>query len=242
MGMTFPMLFVPMSIIGSISMVLIPSISSMMSKNDYSTIEKNITRSIEVTIFISMIFIPLYLSVGDLIGIVLFDNELSGLLLQLAAVCVLPISLCNLTGSMLNALNLEVKSFVNYIFGSIVLFLSLIIFTPIIGVNSIIVAFFLSMTTITLLNLKKIRKVVPHFKFNLLKISAKYGLISAPTSIIGHFVSNICLHFFNPFFSAVAGGGVAIIISFILIKIFNIYDFNDIKDLILKKKRKKSTN
>ena len=105
MGMTFPMLFVPMSIIGSISMVLIPSISSMMSKKQYNTIQDNVTKSIDVSVFISMLFIPLYLSVGDLIGLVLYDNALSGVLLQLSAVCVLPITLCNLTGSILNALN-----------------------------------------------------------------------------------------------------------------------------------------
>lgn len=180
MGMTFPMLFVPMTVIGSISMVLIPSISSMLSKKDYTSIEKNINSAINVSTFISMIFIPLYLSVGDLIGIVLFDNVLSGVLLQLAAVCVLPISMCNLTGSMLNALNLETKSFVNYILGSIVLFVSLIALTPIIGVNSVIVSFFLSMTTISLLNIKKIKKAVPNLELNLITTSFKYSLIIAP--------------------------------------------------------------
>jgi len=37
MGMTFPMLFAPLALVGSISMVLIPSISSLMQKNDYKT-------------------------------------------------------------------------------------------------------------------------------------------------------------------------------------------------------------
>ena len=238
MGMTFPMLFVPMALVGSISMVLIPSISSMMSKNDYSSIETNISNSINVSIFISMIFIPLYLSVGNLIGIVLYDNVLSGVLLQLAAVCVLPITMCNLTGSILNALNLEVKSFVNYIVGSLVLFASLIIFTPLIGINSIIVSFFLSMTLITLLNIRKIKKVVPNLSVNLIGTSFKYSLIIAPSSILGHFVSNICLHTFNNFFSAVIGGVTAIICVLILSKVFNLFDWKIIISLLQKKKKK----
>ena len=237
MGMTFPMLFVPMSVIGSISMVLIPSISSMMSKKDFSTIENNITQSLEVSIFISMLFIPLYLAVGDLIGIVLFNNTLSGTLLQLAAVCVLPITLCNLTGSMLNALNLEIKSFVNYIVGSVVLFMSLIIFTPLVGINSIIISFFLSMSTISLLNLNKIKKVLPNFKFNLLKTSAKYLMLALPCGLLGHFVSNICLHFLNNFFSAVVGGSVSLICIIILTNSFRLYNITEIFKLI-KKKRK----
>ena len=237
MGMTFPMLFVPMAIIGSISMVLIPSISSMMTKNQYDSIQENVTKSLDVSIFISMIFIPLYLSVGDLIGIVLYDNSLSGVLLQLSAICVLPITLCNLTGSILNALNKEVKSFFNYIIGSVVLFVSLIAFTPLVGINSIIISFFLSMLTITTLNIRMIKKSVPNIKFNLFNLTFKYALIIIPTSLLGHFVSNICLNFFNNFISACIGGGISILFTLLLSKTFNLYDISKLIGLI-KKKRK----
>lgn len=239
MGMTFPMLFVPMALIGSISMVLIPSISSMMTKNQYESIQNNVTKSLDVSIFISMIFIPLYLSVGDLIGIILYDNTLSGILLQLSAVCVLPITLCNLTGSILNALNMELKSFLNYIFGSIVLFVSLIIFTPLVGINSIIIAFFLSMLMITMLNIRMIKKVVPNLKFNLFNLILKYALIIIPTSFLGHFVSNICLHVFNYFLSACIGGGISVVATLILSKMFNLYDISKLINLI--NKRHKNT-
>lgn len=237
MGMTFPMLFVPMAIIGSISMVLIPSISSMMTKNQYDSIQENVTKSLDVSIFISMIFIPLYLSVGDLIGIVLYDNSLSGVLLQLSAICVLPITLCNLTGSILNALNKEVKSFFNYIIGSVVLFVSLIAFTPLVGINSIIISFFLSMLTITTLNIRMIKKSVPNIKFNLFNLTFKYALIIIPTSLLGHFVSNICLNFFNNFISSCIGGGISILFTLLLSKTFNLYDISKLIGLI-KKKRK----
>ena len=240
MGMTFPMLFVPMTVIGSISMVLIPSISSLLSKKDYSSIEKNITSSINISVFISMIFIPLYLSVGDLIGIVLFDNIFSGVLLQLSAVCVLPITMCNLTGSILNALNLETKSFINYIIGSSVLFVTLIGLTPLIGVNSVIVSFFLSMTVISLLNLRKIKKSVPNLNINIVGVSFKYSLIIAPCSLLGHFISNICLHFFNNFFAGVIGGGIAIISLLVVSHMFKLFDLNEIKNIILKKNKNKA--
>ena len=238
MGMTFPMLFVPMTLVGSISMVLIPTISSMLTKKDYYSIQKNISNSINISIFISMIFIPLYLSVGNLIGLVLYDNHMSGVLLQLSAVCVLPITMCNLTGSILNALNLEVKSFSNYIIGSLALFVSIIVFTPLIGINSITVSFFISMTLITLLNIQKIKKVIPTFNINLIGTSFKYSLIIAPSSLIGHFISNISLFVFNNFFSAVIGGGTAILCVVLLSKLFNLFDFKDLISLIQKKHKK----
>lgn len=241
MGMTFPMLFVPMAIIGSISMVLIPSITSMLTKNELDSINSNITKSLEVSVFISMLFIPLYLSVGDIIGIVLYDNSFAGVLLQSSAICVLPITLCNLTGSLLNALNLEVKSFVNYLIGSTVLFISLIAFTPLVGVNSIIISFFLSMSIISLLNMRMIKKVVPSLNFDILKVSLKYYLMIIPTSTLGHFIANISSVLFNPLFSAIIGGGSSILSTIILCQIFNMYSLKDFFDIV-KKKKSKSTN
>lgn len=236
MGMTFPMLFVPMSIIGSISMVLIPSISAMATKNQFDSINKNITSSLEVSMFISMLFIPVYLSIGNLIGIVLFNNALSGVLLQLAAVCVLPITLCNLTGSILNALNLEAKSFVNYIIGSIVLFVSIIILTPLIGINSVIVSFFLSMGCISLLNLLKIKKTIKHLNFNIYSCTAKYSLVIIPTSLICHFISNILLHILNPFFTACIAGVLCLACTLLLCHMFNVYNIKNLFAIIKKKK------
>lgn len=236
MGMTFPLLFVPMSIIGSISMVLIPTISSLMSKNNFFAIQENISKSINVSVFISMLFIPLFLSVGDLIGIVLFNNQISGILLQISAVCVLPICLCNLTGSILNALNLEVKSFVNYIIGSAVLILGLVLLTPIIAINSVSVSFFISMSVITLLNIRKIKKALPEIKLGIIKTISSYSLIILPCSLIGHFIANICLHVFTAFFSAVIGGGISIIFTLILCNLLNVYSFKQLKEVVLKRK------
>ena len=237
MGMTFPLLFVPMSVVGSISMVLIPTINTMLSKNDTSGIQKNIQNSISVSIFLSALFVPLYLSVGNLIGIVLYDNIMSGVMLQLSSVCVVPITLCNLTGSILNALNLETKSFFNYLFGSIALFVSLLILTPLIGINSIIVSHFISMSLITLLNTRKIKKAVPNLQISIISSSLKYSLIIAPSSLLGHFIANICLHIFTSFFSAFIGGLSAVLCMLILAKYTHLFNFNTLAEM-LKKKRK----
>lgn len=240
MGMTFPLLFVPMTVIGSISMVLIPAISSMLVKKEFKAIENNITTALEVSCFISMLFVPLYLSVGNLIGIVIYNNHMSGVLLQSAAICVLPITLCNLTGSILDALNLETKAFKNYLIGSALLFVSLIALTPLIGISAVIVSFFVSMSTISLLNLHMIKKQNLNFKFNLLKTSFKYFLIVAPCSLLGNFISNILLHFFTDFFAGLMGGGVAVTATLLLCYAFNIYNLTKIKDILLKRKKLKT--
>lgn len=240
MGMTFPLLFIPMSIVGSISMVLVPSISSLAFKKDYSTIKSNITRAFEVVIFVSMVFVPLFISVGNLMGIVLFNNLYSGVLLQLSAVCVIPICLCNLTGSILNALNLEAKSFKNYLFGSLILFAILLSLTPFIGINAVIIGEFVCMMTISLLNFKKIKSVVPGLEFNLISTISKYSVVILPCSLLGHFVANICVAVFSNLFSAIIGGGIACLSMIILCKILKIFNPKDL--LLLKRQKPKTEN
>jgi len=238
MGMTFPMLFVPMAVIGSLSMVLIPSITTMIAQNDFKSIEENTTQSLNIAYFLSMIFVPLYLSIGDLIGIILFSNNMSGILLQVSAVCVVPITLCNLTGSILDALNLEVKSFINYCLGSALMFVSLFVLTPIIKINAVPVSFFLCMGLITVLNLRMIKKTVPNLKFNLLRTSLKYIGIAIPSALIGNFASGILNHIFNTFFTAIFAGGLSILFMLVLCNIFKIFDIRSLLEILKRKKKK----
>lgn len=239
MGMTFPLLFVPLSVVGSLSMVLVPKISTLKVSNKYDEIASNIDNSLNASLFLSMLLIPLFLSVGDLIGVVLFDNLQAGIYLQLSAVCILPIVLSNITSSVLNALSLETKSFINYIIGSVIMFASLFIFTPIIGINSIIVAFFLSMGITTILNFRTIKKEVPTLSYKILLDLFKYAVILIPTSLIGHFVSNILYHFLPAFIAGVIGGGLSVLLTLILLQMFKVYSapFGMLKNMIKRKSK-----
>lgn len=227
MGMSLPLLFAPLSIVGSLSMVMIPKISVMNENKDYNKICESVNNSINFSLFLSSLIIPLYLACGDLIGIVLFNNIKAGIYLQLSAVCVLPIVLNNITNSILNALNLEVKSFINYIYGMIVMFISLISLTFIIKENAIIVSMFLSTATTALLNVKMIQKAVPTLKLDILSTMLKYAIIILPSSVLGHLISNVLYHVLPAFISGLIGGGLSIISTFILIRIFSVYNISN---------------
>lgn len=223
MGMTFPLLFAPLSVVGSLSMVLVPKISTLKTCNEYEQIALNIEQSLTGSLFLSMLLIPLFLSCGDLIGLVLFDNLQAGIYLQLSAVCILPIVLSNITSSILNALSLEVKSFVNYLIGSIVMFVCLFVLTPIIHTSSIIVAFFVSMCLTTILNFRTIKKAVPSLSYKIMLSLFKYALILLPSSLLGHFVSNILYKLLPAFISGLIGGGLSILSTLILLQSFKVY-------------------
>jgi stage V sporulation protein B len=240
MGMTFPLLFVPLSIVGSLSMVLVPKISTLKVSSKYDEIASNIESSINTSLFLSMLLIPVFISCGDLIGIVLFNNLKAGIYLQLSAVSILPIVISNITSSVMNALSLETKSFINYIIGSLVMFACLFIFTPIVGINSVIIAFFLSMGITAILNFRTIKKEVPTLSYKLLLNLFRYTLILVPTSLIGHFVSNILYHFLPALIAGIIGGGLSMLLTLILIQMFKIYTapLQILKNIL---KRKKNT-
>ena len=240
MGMTFPLLFTPLSVVGSLSMVLVPKISTLKVSNKYDEIANNIESSINASLFLSMLLIPLFISVGDLIGIVLFDNIQAGIYLQLSAVCILPIVISNITSSVMNALSLETKSFINYIIGSAVMFVCLFVFTPIVGINSIIIAFFLSMSATAILNFRTIKKEVPTLSYKLLFNLFRYAIILVPTSLVGHFVSNILYHFLPAFIAGVIGGGLSMVLTLALIQMFHIYTapLNMLKNMLKRKRNR----
>lgn len=237
MGMTFPMLFVPMSVVGSISMVLIPSLSTMIEKKQHEQIIINIAKSTEISLFIAIIFLPLYISVGDYIGLTLFGNLMSGVLLQLSAICIVPITLCNLSGSILNALNLETKSFVNYLLGSLVLLVSLVIFTPIMGINSIILSQYLSMSLVSFLNYRKIKKHIGIKSVNILSNCFKYSLLVIPCALLGHNIAGIVSNVGSDLFCAIVGGGIACALFIVLVQLFKIFDLKIIFEMIKKKNK-----
>lgn len=223
MGMVFPLLFIPMAVIGSLGMVLIPNIAGLMSQNNYDKIASQVKNSIQTSIFCSAIFIPLYLGVGDLIGVVLYDNVLSGVLLQISAIIVVPIALCNITSSMLNALNLEVKSFKNYLAGAIAMFASMFLLTKSMGINSIILGLFLCMSIVALLNIRMLNKKLPGLQLKIVKTLCKYSLICLPCALLAYLSESIFLHFLPVFVSCTIGGIIGISMCLILLNTFNIF-------------------
>lgn len=225
MGMTFPILFAPLSIVGSLSMVLIPQISVLQAKNEYSVIANSIKKSINFSLFLGVVFVPLFLACGDMIGIVLYDNLSAGVFLQLASVCIIPLVINNITNSILNALNLEVKSFVNYLWGTLVLLVSLCLFTFVVKEYAIVLAYFLSITVTAFLNIRMLNKKVTGLEFNVLPLVLKYSLAILPSSILGHLVANVCYHFLPVFFAGLLGGLIAIGVVLVLVRCFGLFDW-----------------
>lgn len=222
-GMTLPLLYVPSTVIGSLSTALIPDISSALAKNDEKYISSRIRTSILFAIFVSALFVPAYIGVGELTGLFLYNEVLSGTLLASAAWVMLPLGITNITSALLNSLGLEVKSFVNYVIGAIFMFLSMWFLPSLVGINALVWGMGISFVVTALLNIRMIKKKTK-VKLKILKPICILSLLMIPSAALSSFVTSLASNFFPSVVSIILGGITAVVSFVTLCSIFNVVD------------------
>ncbi len=228
MGMTFPLLYVPSTLAGSLSMTLVPEISCHIAQNNYNEISNKVHFSIKFGVFISFLFIPIFLAIGKYIGIFIFANHQSGVFLSYSSFLIIPICLSGITVSCLNALNLEVKSFINYIFGAMFLIFCIFYLTRYLNIFSLILGMGLCLSVATLLNITLLNKKLTQNFFNL-SYFLKTILASIPAFLICKWSFNVFYKFLPLFFSIAFSSCLAEIFFLILALILNLYNLSFLK-------------
>ena len=229
-GMTLPLLFVPTTLIGSLSTALIPDMSKALAQNDKAHIENRIRSSILFSLLTSSLFIPLYLGMGELAGVFLYDNIMSGTLLQEASFVLLPLGLTNITSSLLNSLGYEVKSFKNFICGTVVMFLAIYFLPRYVGINAFIWGMGASYLVTGVLNLVMLKKKMG-IKLKLGKTLLQLLLAILPSAAITAFSVSVANHFLPLFATLVLGAGVGSVCFALLCGVLGLVD---IKAIIVK--------
>ncbi len=242
MGMTFPLLYVPSTLIGALSMTIIPDLSSAVFAQDYSEIKSRINFAIKFSIFISFLFIPLYFALGSPIGMFFYANSQSGYFLSRSSILILPICLSGVTTSCLNALNMEVKGFINYIIGAVLLILSILFLTNVFGVLSLVWGMGLCLGGASVLNIimlnRKLNENFFNFKYLFLSILASFSSLLMSKWIF-NILSNFISLFFNLAISCIVGS--VFYLAFCLVLGLYNYSFFELTNL-LKEKVKKIKN
>lgn len=234
LGMTFPLLFLPTALTGSLSTALVPDISMAMAQNDSSHIQKRVTASINFTLSISFLVVPIFVAIGDKIGLFLYGEALSGTLLQFSSWIMIPMGVTNITSAILNSVGLEVKSFINYIIGGIFTFISVMWLTKFMGVLSLPFGMGVSTTVTMILNIIMLKRKLG-IKVKILKELTLFALLSLPTLAITSFVSNLLSNFLPLIFNLMISGGLGVAIYISLCLTFNLVN---IQSYIVKFKEK----
>jgi len=235
-GMTFPLLYLPSTLTGSLATALIPDLSSDLARKDYKEIAKKIESSLKFAIFTAFLVIPVYMGLGEAIGIFLFNNAVSGQYLMYASWIMLPIAINNIASSILNALNMEVKGFINYILGAVLLVLCIFFLPNYIGILSLVWGMGSCMTLAAILNIRMIRKTVT-VKIKIIKPIVILSLISVPCIFLARWSLGMFSAVFPLIINLIVSGGITVLMFCLLSSVFKVVDFTSLFVSFSKKKQ-----
>lgn len=150
-GMVMPLLLAPASIIGSLSVVIIPEIASKHAEGNKGLLS-SVKKSLNFTCAVSCAAFVLFFGCGRQIGTMLYADSLVGRQLAFAAHIVIPLSLGGITVSVLNSLGKENKTFLSYVAGYIVLAASILLLPRFMGIYGYYTAYFIFHCVTLLIN------------------------------------------------------------------------------------------
>lgn len=236
MGMTFPLIMIPSTLISSLAVTMIPSISEQSDDidsgklKDTTILRGKINFSIRTTIVFSMLLLPAFAALGIPICKFLYGNEQAGLYLTITSIIMLPLGISQISTSILNAIGLELKSLKNYAISAVLLILSILFLPRFIGIYALVIGYILMSVTTSILNLVMLKKrgLVNLSFFKTILIMT---LISLGSGLLGFFVFHLLP--FSLFVSLAVSGILTIGTMLLLICVFNVANF---KVILFRKK------
>ena len=224
-GMALPIVTIPGTIIGSISVALIPELSG--KKESFITKQTNL--SLSYSIIISFLLFPTLVVLGEPLGLLLFNNKTAGEILKYGSYLLLPLGISQLSGSILNAIGMEKRGLFNYLVSAIIMILTIIFLPRFIGVYALVLGFFLMSVMSSLLNLLSITRYLSSYSLKTLIYSVIFCI---PSCLICKWTYGILNLFFVPIISI----GVSCVMSGIfMILLYQAFRFISIKDFIPRK-------
>lgn len=236
-GMTMPLLSIPSAIIGSLSMALIPRVSSMFTSKNHSALSSQIQKAVDFTLCCSFLVIPIFIALGVPICKILFDNETAGHYLVSASILLIPQGICMLSNSLLNSMEGENSSFFNSILGSILLIACIYFLPKYFDIHSMIYGMIVNFSVVALLNYRKIIKLIGR-KIHFAKTILYCSIITVMIVFLTKFLYPIFSIIFGSFMSVVLCCIIDVVIYAILLAVFGIIDIEYIKNKVSNKKTK----
>lgn len=150
-----PLLFAPSSIVGSLCLVLLPKIAKSEGSNKLTTLY-----SLSFGACLSALVVSLYLSLAGELTLGVFGKRDASYLLSLSCLAIFPMSLNQLSGSILNSLGLERESLKSFISGAVVSIVCVLTLSPFISIYAECVAVTLQAVVSASVNLLKLSKTL----------------------------------------------------------------------------------
>ncbi|OAA92106.1 stage V sporulation protein B [Clostridium ljungdahlii] len=159
-GMALNIIFFPITIINSISMVLIPDLSEKMSRKNYWSIEKRIHQIIKISLFLGICTMVICLSTGDYLGKLFYNRNDLGNYIKFASLAA-PVTFVSFsTSGILNGIGKQNILLKNSLISAILEVILIYILAGISWINiySTAISLIITSSTTLILNMKEIKK------------------------------------------------------------------------------------
>ena len=223
LGMTLPLLSIPSTIVGAFSTALIPRVALAYKEKNFKELNYEVNSSLNFSLILTYIVIPAFIALGEPICKFIFNSVEAGTYLSLGSFIMVPMTITQISTSVLNSIGKESKSFWIYLFSSVFLLASVYILPKYIGTNSIVVGMGLSSIISAIFNMIIIQKS-SGLNNSYLKTIIYLTLLSIPIIFLTKFIFNIFITFIPLFFSLAISGIVSVGSYLILLSVFNILD------------------
>ena len=241
-GQAIPLLYIPTTLIGSFTLVLVPEISENFYKKNYFYLKRDVEKSIKFATFLTCLFIPVFFVCGEQIGVLVFDSHQCGTYLTASAFLMLFMSLSSITTSMLNSMGLENKTLIYYIISGLVMLLCIWFLPSVCGIYSLLIGFTAIFGITTLLNLRLLNKNCQR-KPRYLQFVLCAFLLLFPTVLFGIMLKRILISIIGTFFTFVVCSLAMVIFNALLYIGFNLVSTEYIKKKVsFTKKRNLKSN
>jgi stage V sporulation protein B len=186
-GMALPLIMFPSLVTNSLATVLVPAISGSVSLKNYKAVNYKISKSIQTTLILGMIFTAMLISYPDKIGSLIYRREnIGNLLFMLSFSCIFIYLHQTLTG-VLNGLGKQGVLLRDTMIGSALRIATVYFLIPVYGIQSYILGLTVSYILTSCLNLLAINKITG-LLIDLREWLLKPGLIAAVMVLTGRYI------------------------------------------------------
>lgn len=227
-GQAIPLLFIPTTLIGSFTLVLIPEISENYYRKNSADLKADVEKAIKFTSVLTCFFIPVFFVCGEQLGIIIFDSAECGKYLTASAFLMIFMGLDNITTSILNSMGCEVQTLLFCVIGGVLMLLSIWFLPTFIGIYALLIGFSFVYIITTVLNLILICKKCPE-KPQVLKYLLSSAAITLPTLFLGLMVESLLINFLGIFFTFFVCSSIMCTFYGMLAFGFNLISFEIVK-------------
>ena len=200
-GMVLPILFIPSTLIGSLSLVLVPELSEDFYRKNFPRLRANLNRGLQVSVWIACALIPFFFAFGKEIGALAYSNAQAGEMLKNSCLILLPMSLTMITTSMLNSMGFEKKTFSYYFVGAAAMLLCILFLPSVCGVYAYVIGLGINFVLNTVCNLVLLWKNKLIFQKEGGQVRVQGYLLPIlflfPISLLGQLFSALCQNVFG---------------------------------------------